>query len=115
MKLVPSLLFWLALLPGSDGVCGDPTAVEPRPPSTPALIRPAADLCISAGHTRATRPSIARRQPAFEEEETSDSQDLSGSSCLSIDLPDLSRVSSQATLSHWDVARIAPRSAILRC
>ena len=116
MKLVPSLLsFWLALLPGLIGVCVDPTPVARRLPSTPAVTRPAPDLCISAGHTDATRPSIARRQPACEEEESSESKDLSGSTCLSTDIPDLSRVSSQATLRHWDVAHTAPRSAILRC
>jgi hypothetical protein len=114
MKLVPSLLFWLALLPGLDGVGVAPTTAARRP-STSAVARPAPDLCISAGHTHEARSSIVRRQPAVEEEESSESKDLSGSSRLSIDIPDLSRVSSQATLRHWDLAHAAPRSAILRC
>jgi hypothetical protein len=115
MKLVPSLLLWLALLPGLDRASIDTTPIASHARPMPALTRPAADLCMSADHTRATHPSIVRRQPAFESEETSDSKDILGSSYPSIDRPDPSRVSSQAMFNHWDVARIAPRSAILRC
>jgi hypothetical protein len=116
MKSVPPLLYlWLALLPGLLGVCVDPAPIVHRLPSNPAVTKFAPDLCISAGHTGTTRPSVVRRQPACEEEESSESKDLSGSTCLSTDLPDLSRVSSQATLRHWDVAHTAPRFAILRC
>lgn len=121
MKLVPSLLFWLALLPGLDGVCVDSTPVARRLPSAPAITRLAPDLCISAGHTHADRSSIVRREPAVkeeeeeEEEDSSESKDLSGSSCLSIDVPDLSRVSSRAILKRWGFAHTSPRSAILRC
>jgi len=111
----PPLYFWLALLAGLVGVGGDRTPAARRPRSTPAVDRPAPDLSISAGHTGVIRPSIIGRQPAFEEEESSESKDLSGSTSLSIDIPDLSRVSSQAILRHWDVAHTAPRCAILRC
>jgi len=93
----------------------DPTPFALRPPPSPAVTRPGPDLHIAEGPTEATRPSIARRQPACEEEESSESKDLSGSACLSTDLPDLSRSSSRATLRHRDVGHTAPRSAILRC
>jgi len=115
MKLAPSLLFWLALLPGLVGMCADPTPVARRPSSAPAVTGPPPDLCISAKHSHAARSWIARRQPAAEEEESSESEDASGSTSLSIDIPDLSRVSSQATLKRWGLVHTAPRSDILRC
>ncbi len=115
MKLALSLLFWLALFPGSDGVCGDPAPFAVCLPSTPALTSRALDLCISAGHTPAVRSSSIRHESACEQEESSDSEDLSGSSSLTTEIRDPSPVSFRATLRLRDVAPTSLRSAILRC